>query len=155
MRLHLGSVHLLTCTCLRLQTDLLPTHERRWGQEGGLEVGGGCSPLLSTQHTEEAGDACCSLPPAATVAEWKASICSPSKHNNGGRAAPYYPPDGTLPRRHLRSPDFCIQQPQLSRARSIPTRGDDAATSRPRSWVPAVKSKQTRARAAGAGRPVF
>lgn len=70
IRLHMRSVHLLTCTCLRLQTDQLHTHERgageRLGGEGGRRE---CSPLLSTRHTEEPqpGDACCSLPPAAKV----------------------------------------------------------------------------------------
>lgn len=39
MRLHMRSVHLLTCTCLGLQTDLLHTHERRGG--GGLGWGRG------------------------------------------------------------------------------------------------------------------
>lgn len=85
MSLHMRSVHLLTCTRLRLQTDLLHTHERGGGVGGGMEeegkergVGvlrgreGGeseCGPLLSTQYTEELqpGDAYCSLPPAATV----------------------------------------------------------------------------------------
>lgn len=69
MRLHMRSVHLLTCTCLRLQTDLLHTHEKRESKRKRGEGGRECSPLLSTQHTEELqpGEACCSLHPAATV----------------------------------------------------------------------------------------
>lgn len=47
IRLHMRSVHLLTCTCLRLQTDQLHTHERgageRWG--GGGESAAHCSAL--------------------------------------------------------------------------------------------------------------
>lgn len=40
MRLHMRSVHLLTCSCLRVQTDLLHTHERVGGREGEREDGG-------------------------------------------------------------------------------------------------------------------
>lgn len=95
MRLHMCSVHLLTCTRRRLQTDLLRTHKRGWGWWAGERVRdrgewivggggggyGGCSLLLSTQHTEELqpADACCSLPPTATADEcWKSLICSSS-----------------------------------------------------------------------------
>lgn len=54
MRLHMRSVHLLTCTCLRLQTDLLHTHERgRTGEREEGEGGGSvahCS-ALSTRRS--------------------------------------------------------------------------------------------------------
>lgn len=32
------SVHLLTCTCLGLQTDLLHTHEKKGGVGWGVEL---------------------------------------------------------------------------------------------------------------------